>query len=252
VLLSIDVGNLNVKVGIFDGPRLLDTWRLAPDPRRTADEYGALLLSLMQHRGATGAIKGVVIGSVVPRMDTLLNEACGRYLGVQPLVVTPRVNMGLEVKTDFPDEVGVDLLAGVVAAKHFYGQPIMTLHLGTAAVLNAVSAEGAFIGCAIAPGPDAMLEGLVGKATKLPFIPLDLPPTALGTNTVTSMQSGVMMGFVALVEGLIKRFRAELGDWQVVATGGYASMLASHTDTVNRVDPDLILQGLRLIYEMNA
>lgn len=251
MLLVFDVGNSNVKIGLFQGEEIRELWRLAPDPRRTADEYGALLYSLLQHRGALGKIEGAIIGSVVTRMDMLLDEACRRYLDLEPVVVSQEIELGIGVETDRPEEVGADLLAAAAAAKHYYGQPVLTLHLGTAAVLTAVSAEGVFFGCSIAPGPDAMLEGLVGRTSKLPFVPLDLPEDAVGRNTVTAMQSGVMIGFVALVEGLIKRYHAQLGRWTVVATGGYGHLLKKHTGLVDHVDPDLTLRGLRLIYNLN-
>ncbi|MHB1133676.1 MAG: type III pantothenate kinase [Chloroflexota bacterium] len=252
MLLSIDVGNLNVKVGLFDGDRLLEVWRLAPEPHRTGDEYGLLLLNLLERRQAVGALSGAVISSVVPRMDLLLEEACLRYLGLQPLILGPGVNMGLPNLTEFPDQVGTDRLAGAYAGVRLYGAPLITLNLGTATVVNIVSEEGAFLGGAIAPGPDAMLQGLVSKAAKLPPIPLFLPDRALGRNTTAAMQSGLMIGYVSMVEGLVRRFWAELGQWRVVATGGYCRLVEQNTKVVDVADPDLTLQGLRLIYELNA
>lgn len=252
MLLSIDVGNLNVKVGLFEGARLVETWRLAPEPKRTGDEYGLLLLGLLQRRGALSGINGVAISSVVPRMDLLLEEACRRYLGIQPLILGPGVDMGLANRTEFPEQVGTDRLAGAYGGLRLYGCPLLMVQLGTATVVNVVSAEGDFLGGAIAPGPDAMLQGLVSRAAKLPPIPLSLPPRALGRNTMEAMQSGLMFGYMALVEGLVQRFWAELGHWQVVATGGYAQLVAAGTKVIDKVDPDLTLQGLRLIYELNA
>ena len=252
MLLAIDVGNLTVKVGLFEGARLLETWRLAPDSRRTGDEYGLLLLGLLQRRGALSGVNGAAISNVVPRMDLLLEEACRRYLGIEALVLGPGVDMGLPNLTEFPDQVGTDRLAGAYAGLRLYGSPLLMVQLGTATVINVVSAEGAFLGGAIAPGPDAMLQGLVSRAAKLPPIPLNLPPRALGRNTTEAMQSGLMLGYVALVDGLVQRFWAELGRWQVVATGGYSQLVASGSKVIDKVDPDLTLHGLRLIHELNA
>ncbi|MCL4464442.1 MAG: type III pantothenate kinase [Chloroflexi bacterium] len=253
MLLTIDVGNLNVKVGLFDDSRLLETWRLAPDPRRTGDEYGLLLLGLLSRQpGSLSGLSGVAISSVVPRMDLLLEEACRRHLGLSPLILGPDVDMGMPNLTDYPEQVGTDRLAGAYAGLRLYGAPLLTLHLGTATVINVISDDGAFRGGAIAPGPDAMLQGLVEKATKLPPIPLKLPASALGRNTQAAMQAGILFGFVSMVEGLVRRFWSEFGRWQVVATGGYSELLAGSTDIVDRVDPDLTLQGLRLLYDLNA
>ena len=231
---------------------MLEVWRLAPEPHRTGDEYGLLITGLLGRRQAIGSISGVVISSVVPRMDMLLEEACRRYLGLQPLVLGPGVDMGLANLTDNPEQVGTDRLAGAYAGLRLYGAPLLVLNLGTASVVNVITEEGSFLGGAIAPGPDAMLQGLVSKAAKLPPIPLQLPEHALGRNTAAAMQSGLMLGYVAMVEGLVRRFWAELGPWRVVATGGYCRLVAQHTEVIDVADPDLVLQGLRLLYDLNA
>ncbi len=252
MLLALNVGNTTIKVGLFAGEHLQETWRLTTDPRRTADEYGVLLRGMLAQCRSEVAVDSVVIGSVVPRLDPLLAEMCERFLGRKPLLLGPGADVGMPILTDNPEQVGVDRLADALAGRQRYGSPLITIDLGTATVLNAISAEGAFLGGAIAPGLALTLDVLVGGTAKLPPIALVPPARAIGRNTVAAMQSGLVFGYVGMVEGLIERIKAELGRCLVVATGGHCHMIAAQTTKIDLVDPDLTLHGLRLAFERNV
>jgi type III pantothenate kinase len=253
MLLAIDVGNTNVTVGLFEGKELVATWRLATDARRMSDEYAALLLHLMAHRGLRpGDVQDAVFCSVVPDLDPVFDDVCRRYLGVVPLVVEAGVRTGLRILYDSPREVGADRVADAVAAIHLYGAPVIVVDMGTATVLDAVDRHGSYLGGAIAPGLGVAAEALFQRAAKLYRVELARPRSAIGRNTVAAMQSGIVLGYVGLVEGLVHRFKEELGDdAPVVATGGYAHLIASETKIIDHVNPDLTLIGLRIIHELN-
>lgn len=250
MLLAINVGNTTAKLGLFAGERLLDTWRLATDVRRTSDEYGILLKGLLDRRFAERELDGVVVGSVIPRLEPILAEMCERYLGLRPFFLEPGLDVGMPVLTDNPEQVGVDRLADALAGLRLYGRPLVTIDLGTATVLNAISAEGAFLGGAIAPGLALTMDALVGGTAKLPPIALVAPARAIGRNTSAAMQSGFFFGYVGMVDGLIERIWGEMGRCRVVATGGHSEMIAAHTNKIDIVDPDLTLHGLRLAHEI--
>jgi type III pantothenate kinase len=253
VLLALDIGNTNVTVGVFEDARLRHTWRLATDVRREADEYASLLLTLLQHGGiAPSQIGAAVMCSVVPDLEPVLEAVCRHYLGVRPLLVDVGVRTGIRVLYDAPRDVGPDRVADAVAALHLYGAPVIVVDLGTATVFDAVNREGDYVGGAIAPGLGIAAEALFQRAAKLYRVELARPRAVIGRNTVTAMQSGIVYGYVAMVEGMVARFKEELGaEAQVVATGGYAQLIASETRAIDHVNPDLTLIGLRLIYELN-
>lgn len=252
MLLAVDVGNSSLKLGLFAGDDLVGTWRMASDSRRSSDEYGVLFSGMLERRNPGIKITAMIVASVVPRLDPILEEVGERYLGVSPVFLGRGWDSGLEVLTDNPQAVGVDRLADAVAGVHLYGHPLITIDLGTHTVLNAISAAGAFIGGAIAPGLNSTLEAVVRSSPKLPPIDLTVPSVAIGRNTVAAMQSGLVLGYVGLVEGLVRRFWSEMGRCRVVATGGYSQLIASQTDLIDVVNPDLTLLGLRLVYERNA
>lgn len=254
MLLAIDVGNTSVGLGLFAGEELRSTWRFAPDLGRSADEYGVLMMTLLEYRGVeTKGVTDVVIGSVVHGLDATLEEACQRYFKAQPLLVATGVKTGLRILYDTPREVGVDRVADAVAAIKLYGPgPLIVVDLGTATVFDAVSGDGDYLGGAIAPGLLVGADALFQRAARLYRVELEPPRTVIGRNTVSAIQAGIVYGHVALIEGMVARFKAELGDGaKVVATGGYAELVARLTNVFDHVNPDLTLIGLRLIYELN-
>lgn len=253
MLLAIDVGNTNVNLGIFADGALKATWRVATDTSKLADEYGVLLLSLLAHGGISAAeINGAVLGSVVPDLEPTFEAVCRRYFRVRPLVVGTGVRTGLRILYDSPRDVGVDRVADAVAAIHLYGPPLIIVDLGTATVFDAITREGDYLGGAIAPGLGIASEALFQRAAKLYRVELSRPRSAIGRNTVAAMQSGILFGYVGLIEGIVARFKEELGDdVKVVGTGGYAELIARETKVIDIVNVDLTLEGLRLIYELN-
>ncbi len=253
MLLAVDIGNTNVNLGVFEDEELRATWRLATDVNRMADEYAVLLLNLLQHRDLDKSdIKEVSLCCVVPPLLATFEELFQRYFHISPLVVEPGIKTGVRIRADNPREVGTDRIANAAAAHHLYRGPIIIVDLGTATTFDTVSREGDFLGTAIAPGIGTAAEALFTKASALPRVELVHPKHAIGTNTVAAMQSGIVFGYVGLVEGIVARIQQELGGKaRVVATGGYAELIAKETAVINEVNPDLTLVGLRLIYLMN-
>jgi len=253
MLLAIDVGNTSVTVGAFEGETLRAKWRLATDARKLPDEYGTLFLSLAEHHGIpAGGFSGAAICSVVPELEATFVEVCERFFSVKPLLVEAGVRTGLRILYDSPRDVGADRVVDAVAAIHLYGKPLVIVDLGTATVFDAINHEGDYLGGAIAPGLAIAAEALFSRAAKLYRVELVRPPEAIGRNTVLALQAGVVFGYVGLVEGLVARFQRELGGKaKVVATGGYADLVAGETSVIDYVNPDLTLIGLRLIYDMN-
>lgn len=253
MLLAIDIGNTNVTYGIFDKDDLRFTWRMETDIHRMPDEYAILLTNLMEHQGIRAVdVTGVSLASVVPPLIATFEELCQRYFHRTPLVVGPGVKTGVRIRLDNPREAGADRIVHTAAAHKLYGGPVIIVDMGTATTFDTVSKEGDYLGGAIAPGLATASEALFTRAAQLYRIQLLPPKRAIGTSTVTAMQSGIVYGYVGLVEGIVTRIQKELGEKAiVVATGGYAGILAKETKIIDLVEPDLILIGLRLIYEMN-
>jgi type III pantothenate kinase len=253
MLLCIDIGNTNIKLGMFDRDKDRAHWRIATDRARLADEYAMLLLDLFAaSQIQTRDVTGVAISSVVPSLAPVFADLSKNYLKQTPVVVGPGIKTGMSIRTDQPSEVGADLIVNAVAARELYGVPVIVIGFGTATTFSAVSTQGDFVGVAIAPGVETGAEALFRFAAKLPQVELTRPPHAIGKNTVHSMQAGLVFGFAGLVEGVVKRMCAELGGKvRVVATGGLAQRIAAETDIIEIVEPNLTLMGLRLIYEMN-
>lgn len=252
-LFCVDVGNTNVVMGLYHGKELETHWRIATDHRKMADEYAMLILDLFERSDQDPAtVDGVIIASVVPPLTSIFEKLSQRHLHQPPLVIDVGTRTGVRILIDNPQEVGTDRVVNAVAAYHRYGGPACVVDFGTATTLDAVSAEGNYLGGAIAPGIGIAAEALFQRTAKLPRTDLVRPPAAIGKNTVHAMQSGLLFGYVGLVEGLVARFRAELGpEMQVIATGGLATLIASETSVIDAVDPWLTLEGLRLIWEMN-
>jgi len=253
MLLAIDIGNTNIAFGVFDGETLRATWNVATDINKTADEYAVLLLNLLPREGlALSDIDHVSISCVVPPLLTIFEELSQRYFKISSLIVGPGVKTGVRICTDNPREVGADRVANAAAAHHLYGGPLIVIDFGTATTLDALSKEGDYLGGAIAPGIGIAAEALFERASKLPRVELIPPEHAIGKNTVTTMQSGIIFGYVGLIEGLVTRIKQELGgEAYVVATGGLAEVIATETKVIDTVDMHLTLLGLRLIHELN-
>lgn len=250
MLLAIGIGNTTVGIGAFDGERLLRSWQLAADRQRTVDEVGLLVVSCLRHAGLDPArIAAVALGSVVPALERLYTEASAQYLGRRAWVVTHDADLGIANRTLAPEQVGIDRLLVAAAAYARYGGPLVVVDFGTATTVNAISAHGAFLGGAIAPGLATAHDALVARAAKLPPVPLAVPDRAIGRTTREAMQAGLILGYVGLVEGLIRRVQDELGAAPVVATGGLAATMARATALIQHVEPHLMLHGIRLAHE---
>lgn len=253
MLLTIDVGNTNIMLGLYANETLGPHWRLATDHDRMPDEYAMQLLNLLAHASVRPSeIDGVALASGVPILTTRWRDVCRTYLHLDPLVVHGRMKTGLTILYDNPDAVGADRVVDAVAAYTFYGGPLCIVDFGTATTFEAVTAAGEYLGGAIAPGIGIAAEALSRRAAKLPAIDIDMPPSPIGRNTVHSMQSGLFWGYVGLVEGMVARFKAELGaETKVIGTGGLAPLLARGTTVLDEIAPWLTLDGLRILYEMN-
>ena len=251
MLLAIDVGNTQTVVGLYDGDRLVEHWRTASVRGQTADELAVALRGLLAVRGrGFGDVTATVASSGVPQLAEALRQAASVHLGHEALIVGPATDTGLELRVENPPEVGSDRIANCVAALSLAGGPLVVVDFGTAINFDAVSADGAFLGGAIAPGLQVAVEALGERAARLFQIELRAPDRAIGRTTAENMQSGAIFGYAGLVDGLVRRFAAELGgDPTVFATGGLAAVVASHCETVDRVEPWLTLEGLRLIWQ---
>jgi type III pantothenate kinase len=254
MLLAVDVGNTNVTLALFEGERLVADWRVTSHRERTADEIAVELRQLFNLRGfELDVVSGVVISSVVPNLNPALIEASRRYLKREPVMVGPGVKTGVRIRYENPKDVGADRIANALAAYTKYGGPVVVIDFGTAVTYDAISAEGDYLGGAIAPGVEISLDALVSNTAMLRRVEAVAPDSVIGRNTVTSIQSGLVWGFVAQVEGMVERIVAELGGTaKVIATGGQAGLVAGLTNVIQATDPLLTLEGLRLIYLQNA
>jgi type III pantothenate kinase len=257
MLLAIDIGNTNIVLGVFDGRRLLHSWRLQTLRERTADELGLLIDALFTHAGVTKAsVHGIILASVVPPLTGTMREMAERYFTVAALTIEPGTKTGMPILYDQPSEVGADrIMNGVAAYEQFgraAGRPLIVVDFGTATTFDAISAGGEYLGGAIFPGVQISADALFQRAAKLPRIDVRKPPQTIGRTTVGAMESGLFYGYVGLVEGLVTRMNAELGGNAIcVATGGLAETIAPETSLINHVDRDLTLQGLRIVWERN-
>ena len=274
MLLTIDIGNTAVTIGVFreggddagapagtgtamgsetDG-RLLTTLRVATDSRKLADEYGILLQQLLELRGiAVGDIGAACVCSVVPPLTALFQEVCRRFFGVQPLVVSSQIDLGMPVRYDNPRDVGADRIVDAVAAVALYGAPVIVVDLGTATVFDAVSREREYLGGAIAPGINLSADALYYNTSQLRRVELVAPAQAVGRNTTTSLQSGIVLGYAGLVTGMVERFKAEIGaDAKVIGTGGLVTVISDYAPVFDDINQELTLVGLDIIYRRNC
>jgi type III pantothenate kinase len=253
VLLAVDVGNTQTVLGLFDGERLADHWRVATEDERTADELAALLARLLELRElGFEDISGVCLSSTVPRLLRSYEELAERHLRAPVLVLGPGTKTGIPILYDDPREVGPDRIANAVAARERYGAPCIVVDFGTSTNFDAVSRAGEYVGGVLAPGIETSMDALFARAARLQKVDFTEPAAVIGKTTTAALPSGLVYGFAGQVDGIVGRMRAELGDTApVIATGGLADLIAPHSETIGRVDPLLTLEGLRLIWSLN-
>lgn len=250
MLLTIDVGNTETKLGCFSRDKLTHTWRVTTELRRTPDEYGVFFTQLFATGGVdASAIDAVAIASVVPKLDPVLESACERFFDTTPVFLKPERQRLIEILTENPSEVGADLVAAAIGGRDRFGAPLIVVSFGTATVFIAISAAGEYLGVAIAPGVTISIDALIGRTAKLPQIALEAPGRTIGRNTIEALQSGIVYGFAGQTEAIVTRMRTEMGAApRVVATGGLANIVAKQAPVVDKVDPHLSLYGLALFY----
>jgi len=252
LLLTIDIGNTSIKIGIFDRANLLMTWQLATELNRQSDEYGILLLSLLRNKKIDFAdIDGVILCSVVPPLIPTFQKTIQKYLCISPLTIEAGIKTGVRICVENPRELGSDRVVNAVAAHSLYGESVIVIDLGTATTFDVISKEGDYIGGVIAPGIRIASEALYLHTAALPRIEFGKPAEIIGKNTISAMQSGIFYGYIGLIDNIIKRIEQYLNcKSTVIATGGY-SQLINEITVIDKVEPNLTLIGLRLIYEMN-
>lgn len=253
MLLTIDIGNTNITLGLYEGKKLGGRWRLATDHERMPDEYGLQILGLLQHSGCSVAqLDGICMASVVPILTSRFTQAIKWYFNRPLLVVDETVQSNIKLLVDDPKTVGADRIVDAVAVHALYGGPACVVDFGTATTFDAITAAGEYLGGAIAPGIGIAAEALSSRTAKLPRVDLQMPPSVIGRNTVHGMQAGLLIGYIAMVEGMVKRFQGELGkQMKVIATGGLAELVAENTKVVDIIAPWLTLDGLRILWELN-
>ena len=254
MILTLDIGNTNIKTALFEGERMAAYWRISTNRTMTSDEYGMLMCNLFTHHNVSmKSVTGIVISSVVPTINYTIEHMCMTYFGRAPMFVAPGIKTGIHIRYDNPKELGSDRIANAVAAYELYGGPCIYIDFGTATSFGVVSQKGEFLGGAICPGLKVTADALVDRTAKLPRFELVKPATVIGKNTITNLQSGILYGHIGLVKYLIKRMKEELGsDCKVIATGGMAVLIREECPEITDLDGLLTLKGLRLIYDKNA
>lgn len=257
MILCIDVGNTNIKYAVFDGDSLRFSFRIATELKKTSDEYGIQLISMLEfNRVSRESIKGGIFSSVVPSLDYTISHMLQVYFGIKPLQLGPGIRTGLRIRADNAREVGADRVVNNVSAVRTYGcgKPIIVIDFGTATTFNILDGRGDFIGGVIAPGIKGSLDSLVSGTAKLPRVEIEAPKSVIATNTVTNMQAGIVFGFAGLVEYIVKKIKKELktDDVFTIATGGFSETIAKETACIDVIDKMLTLNGLKYIYELNC
>jgi type III pantothenate kinase len=254
MLLVIDVGNTDTVLGVYDGEELVHDWRVRTNARHTVDEYGILIYNLYKaSRISSRAIRDIIISCVVPPMLNILDELCRKYFNVKPVVVGPGIKTGMPIFYDNPKEVGADRIVNAVAAFNKYERELIVVDFGTATTFDYISPRGEYMGGCIVPGIMISIEALFERTAKLPRVELSKPKNIIAKDTISSMQAGIMYGYAGLVDGIVERMRKESGgDPMVIATGGLAKVVAPETTNIKVVEDMLTLDGLRIIFSMNA
>lgn len=255
MIICLDVGNTNIKYAVYDGEELKLSFRVATEYKKTSDEYGGQLISILANNGLQASdITGGIISSVVPQLDYTLERTCLTYLKIKPLVLAPGLKTGLNLKVDNAKEVGADRVVNNVSAVKKYGFPLIIVDFGTATTFNVINEKGDFVGGVIAPGIKGSLDSLVNGTAKLPRVEIERPAAVIGKNTVTNMQSGIFYGFAGLVEYIVKKIKREMKSTEikVVATGGFSEIIAKEISCIDIVDKLLTLDGLKYLYNLNS
>ena len=254
MLLVIDLGNTNLALGLYEGKNLTLHWRLSTEHARMPDEYGIQFRDLLDHNHVDlASIEGVCLSSVVPPLTDRIVEACQRYLDLTPLLVSTDLKLNITIKYEDPKAVGADRIADAVEVQRTLGGPACIIDFGTATTFNALTASGEYLGGAILPGVQVSADALVQRTSKLPPVSLETPPSVIGRNTVDAIRAGLVFGYVSLVEGMLERYRSELGEpMKVIGTGGFVKLISQQTNAFTTVEPWLTLNGLQAIWEMNT
>ena len=255
MILTLDIGNTNMKTALFDGMEMRQYWRISTNRNRTSDEYGMTMMDLMRHSGIDRSqITGIMMSSVVPQINFTIEHMCRSYFGMEPMKIEPGVKTGINIKYENPRELGSDRIANAVAAYELYGGPCITIDFGTATSFGAISAKGEFLGGAICPGLKLAADALTENTAKLPRFELVKPESVIGRTTVANMQAGIVYGYIGQIKYLVNRMKREMGlpDIKVIATGGLAVLVAGESSVIDVMDGLLTLKGLCLIYAKNA
>lgn len=253
MLLVVDVGNTNIVLGVFTEDKLMGPWRMTTGTKRTSDEYGTFIGALLERNAINiDEIKDVIIASVVPNIMYSLENGIRKYLNRDPMVVAPGIKTGISIRTDNPKEVGADRIVDIVAGYNIYGGPSIVIDFGTATTYDVVTEDGLFCAAITSPGIGISADALWNKAAQLPNIKIKKPDSILATNTITSMQAGLVYGYIGQVEYIVNKIKEEMGmEMKVVATGGLARIIFEETDVIDIYDPELTLKGLKIIYDKN-
>ena len=254
MILTLDIGNTNMKTALFQDLELVEYWRLSTNRNRTSDEYGMAMMNLLNHHGIDRSqVEGIMMSSVVPQINFTIEHMCRNYFGMEPMKIEPGVKTGINIKYENPRELGSDRIANAVAAFELYGGPCITIDFGTATSFGEISAKGEFLGGAICPGLKLAADALTERTAKLPRFELVKPENVIGRNTVANMQAGIVFGYIGQIKYLVNRMKKEMGvdGIKVIATGGLAVLVAGESSVIDVMDGLLTLKGLRLIYEKN-
>lgn len=254
MLLVIDVGNTNIKYGVFDNNKLVASFRVGSNRQRTADEYGSVLVNLLLDKGIEKSkIQGIIVSSVIPALNYTICHMCDHFFKISPLMVGPGIKTGLNIKVENPKEVGADRIVNSVSALKKYGCPLVVIDFGTATTFNVLDKTGALIGGVIAPGIKTSLSSLVNSTAQLPMIELERPKSVIAKNTETNMQAGIVFGFSGLVDNIVAKIKEELkeDDIKVIATGGVGEVISKESNSISTFDRTLTLDGLNYIYGLN-